>query len=254
FDPAPAFDPAPVLDPTPVAGPAGPSRAVTLVVHVNPADLAHGAGGDQPRLGALARSHLTTLLAGCGKVTVKPVIDPMAVTVSTSTVPPPGMRERVEFRNPTVAVPFSTRASNGRHVDLDHTIPLPDGPTTEPNLGPLDRRAHRWKTHTTCQLDQVRNGTFRWTTPARQVFWVTPYGTYAADPGTSPPTPQPPRTPAQQATDLINRARQAVQRAQKSTPTSQSGLSSQSGSSRQPERSAGVIPDTRARDKFPDLH
>lgn len=203
------------VKPTPGAAPVVTGREVSLFLHVNPADLDLGAGGAEIRLGHLVRTLLDQLIADAarnGTVIVKPVIDPMAVSVSESATPPASMAERIRHRNPTVVFPFSERASTSRHVDLDHTIPRPEGPTTEPNLGPLDRRAHRWKTHTTCRLVQIRNGTFTWHTPAGQTFTVTPHGTYRDDPGPDWPTPPSSRTAEQQTADLIARARQAFDR------------------------------------------
>lgn len=192
-------------------------REISLIVHVNPADLILGAGGDTPRLGPIVRTLLDQLMteaAHTGRLTVKPVLDPMAVAVSASDTPPDSMVERLRYRNPTVVFPYSDRASTGRYIDLDHTIPRPQGPTTEPNLGPLDRLTHRWKTHTTCRLVQVRPGTFTWHTPAGQTFTVTPHGTYPDDPGPDWPTPPPPRSPEQQAADLLASAQEALIRAQ----------------------------------------
>ncbi|MDO5682975.1 MAG: hypothetical protein Q4G46_09135 [Propionibacteriaceae bacterium] len=194
------------------------ARTASLVVHVHPADLAAGSGGEHPRLGLVVRSQLDELLAKTSKVTVRPVIDPMAVSISEFDTPPPAMRQRVILRNPTVVFPFSDRNSSGRWVDLDHTVPRPEGPTTEPNLGPLDRRSHRFKTHAGCRLEQVRNGVFRWMTPTGQIFWVTPHGTFSDDPGPGIPHVPPPRNPAQRMRDLLARAGQALQRAAEPDP------------------------------------
>ncbi|WP_425308994.1 hypothetical protein AADG42_09560 [Ammonicoccus fulvus] len=198
------------------SGKAPTGREVSLIVHVNPADLILGAGGETPRLGHLVQTLLDQLIveaARTGRLIVKPVLDPMAVSVSESDTPPGSMVERVQYRNPTVVFPYSDRASTGQFIDLDHTVPRPHGPTSEANLGPLDRLPHRWKTHTTCRLIQIRPGTFTWHTPAGQTFTVTPHGTYPDDPGPDWPTPPPPRSPEQQAADLLARARQAFIRA-----------------------------------------
>ncbi|WP_425310478.1 DUF222 domain-containing protein [Ammonicoccus fulvus] len=176
----------------PGAGRVPTGREVSLIVHVNPADLILGAGGETPRLGHLVQTLLDQLLAEAarsGRLIVKPVLDPMAVSVSESDTPPGSMVERVQYRNPTVVFPYSDRASTSQFIDMDHTVPRPHGPTTEANLGPLDRLPHRWKTHTTCRLTQIRPGTFIWHTPAGQTFTVTPHGTYPDDPGPDWPTP-----------------------------------------------------------------
>lgn len=203
------------------SGTAPSGREVTLVIHVNPADVIRGAGGEEARLGTMVRTLLDELIGDAsrnGRVRVKPFIDPMAVSVSDSETPPPTMAERVKFRSPSVAFPYSDRAATGRGVDIDHTIPRPHGPTTEPNLAPLDRRAHRAKTHAGFRTVQIRNGTLIWSTPAGQKFTVTPHGTYPNDPGPGVPTMPPYRPPAEQARDLINRARKAYDRAAQPEP------------------------------------
>lgn len=162
--------------------PATDGRELSLVVHVNPADLMTGAGGTCSVVGPIVRSQLDTLLAGAS-VTVKPVLDPWAVTVSESYTPSAAMTDRVKHRNPNVAFPYSNRSSDSRGVDLDHTAAWPEGPTTEPNLAPLDRCSHRAKTHAGFRLEQKVPGILHWHTPTGQQFWVTPHGTFAHDPG-----------------------------------------------------------------------
>jgi len=69
----------------------------------------------------------------------------------------------VTTRDHTCRFPGCTRPATG--CDLDHTVPHPDGPTNEDNLGALCRHHHRAK-HAGYHLEQTRPGHFTWTTPS----------------------------------------------------------------------------------------
>jgi hypothetical protein len=58
--------------------------------------------------------------------------------------------------------------------DLDHTIPHPDGPTCQCNLGPKCRRHHRVKQAPGWRVEQPEPGIMRWTTPSRRTHTTTP--------------------------------------------------------------------------------
>jgi hypothetical protein len=58
--------------------------------------------------------------------------------------------------------------------DLDHTIPYPDGPTCECNLGPKCRRHHRVKQAPGWRVEQLTPGVMRWTTPSGRTHITTP--------------------------------------------------------------------------------
>ena len=60
--------------------------------------------------------------------------------------------------NPACTVPAA-------RCDLDHLIPVPDGPTTGSNLGPKCRSDHRAKTHAGHVSDRIGPHTTQWTTP-----------------------------------------------------------------------------------------
>ena len=52
------------------------------------------------------------------------------------------------------------------HADLDHTIPYPDGPTDQCNLGPKCRRHHKAKQAPGWKVAQPEPGVIRWTLPS----------------------------------------------------------------------------------------
>jgi hypothetical protein len=51
------------------------------------------------------------------------------------------------------------------YADLDHTVPYPDGPTDQCNLGPKCRRHHRAKQAPGWRVEQPQPGVTRWTLP-----------------------------------------------------------------------------------------
>jgi hypothetical protein len=60
------------------------------------------------------------------------------------------------------------------YADLDHTIPHPDAPTDECNLGPKCRRHHRAKQAPGWRLEQPEPGVMRWTLPSGRTHTTTP--------------------------------------------------------------------------------
>jgi hypothetical protein len=60
------------------------------------------------------------------------------------------------------------------YADLDHTVPHPDGPTDECNLGPKCRRHHRAKQAPGWRLEQTEPGVMRWTLPSGRTHTTTP--------------------------------------------------------------------------------
>jgi Domain of unknown function (DUF222) len=60
------------------------------------------------------------------------------------------------------------------YCDQDHTIPYPDGPTDECNLGPKCRRHHRAKQAPGWRVEQPEPGTIRWTLPNGRTHVTNP--------------------------------------------------------------------------------
>ena len=60
------------------------------------------------------------------------------------------------------------------HADLDHTIPYPDGPTDECNIGPKCRHDHRVKQAPDWHVEQPEPGIFRWTLPSGRTHTTRP--------------------------------------------------------------------------------
>jgi len=68
--------------------------------------------------------------------------------------------------NPACTVPAA-------RCDMDHLVPVPEGPTTGVNLGPKCRSDHRAKTHAGHVSDRTGPHTTRWTTPTGHSYVTT---------------------------------------------------------------------------------
>ncbi|OYO08305.1 hypothetical protein CGZ98_17330 [Enemella evansiae] len=150
-----------------------------LILHVHQKDLANRRGGEGETLGPVTLQHLKELLAQCaGTVRVRPVIDLAAPVMVNTYRPSDELAQRVKLRDRYVMFPRSNRSAFGRGIDLDHTIPAPEGPTSSDNLGPLNRASHRARTHAGFRVEQPSPGVFHWKTPAGQEAWVSHHGTW----------------------------------------------------------------------------
>ncbi len=65
-------------------------------------------------------------------------------------------------------------AAQAVHADLDHTIPYPDGPTDQCNLGPRCRRHHKAKQAPDWKVEQPEPGVTRWTLPSGRTHTTRP--------------------------------------------------------------------------------
>ena len=73
------------------------------------------------------------------------------------------LRDLLRARTVTCDAPGCN--AQAAYCDQDHTIPYPDGPTDECNLGPKCRRHHRAKQAPGWCVEQPEPGTIRWTLP-----------------------------------------------------------------------------------------
>lgn len=169
-----------------------PRPEATLIVHVDRGDLGPGPGtdvagvaagvnggacadvagpvarvegpGGLDEIGTVLLDQLAVLLAH-HNVRVLPVLDLAADAVADSYDIPDRLRTQVAIRDGRSRFPFGTRRAAA--CDLDHTVPWaldgPSGQTRPSNLGCLDRRAHRAKTHGGWAVDQAKPGVFDWT-------------------------------------------------------------------------------------------
>jgi Domain of unknown function (DUF222) len=82
------------------------------------------------------------------------------------------LRDLIRARTATCTAP----ACNAQAVysDIDHTVPWPDGPTDQCNLGPACRTHHRVKQTPDWKVEQTEPGVFRWTLPSGRTRTTTP--------------------------------------------------------------------------------
>jgi len=82
------------------------------------------------------------------------------------------LRDLLRARTTTCDAPGCN--AQAAHCDQDHTIPYPDGPTDECNLGPKCRRHHRAKQAPGWRVEQPEPGTVRWTLPSGRTHTTHP--------------------------------------------------------------------------------
>jgi Domain of unknown function (DUF222) len=82
------------------------------------------------------------------------------------------LKDAVRARTTTCDAPGC--AAQALYCDLDHTLPYPDGPSCQCNLGPKCRRHHRAKQAPGWRVEQPEPGTVRWTLPNGRTHTTTP--------------------------------------------------------------------------------
>ncbi|RAS66076.1 uncharacterized protein DUF222 [Lentzea atacamensis] len=96
-----------------------------------------------------------------------------ALEFGTSTYRPPAkLRRFVWTRDRTCRFPGCMRPAY--KSDLDHTVPFPEGPTSEANLGPFCRHHHRVKHRTAWEVSQPEPGRFYFRSPAGKTYQREP--------------------------------------------------------------------------------
>ncbi|HSL09358.1 MAG TPA: DUF222 domain-containing protein [Pseudonocardiaceae bacterium] len=107
----------------------------------------------------------------------------------TTYTPPTGLADFVRARD--LRCRFPTCGQPAATADLDHTVPYPDGATSEHNLHASCRRHHRLKTHDPgWDVDQQPDGRITWTTPTGHTHTSHSHD-YRPDPHPPPDDPPP---------------------------------------------------------------
>ncbi|MPZ66564.1 MAG: DUF222 domain-containing protein [Pseudonocardiaceae bacterium] len=103
----------------------------------------------------------------------------------TTYTPPAGLADHVRARDLYCRSPICRQRA--ATADLDHTIPYPDGPTSEFNLYAGCRHDHLAKTHAPgWHVEQHPDATITWTTPTGHTYTSRPHD-YRPEPGPDPP-------------------------------------------------------------------
>jgi hypothetical protein len=87
-------------------------------------------------------------------------------------VPSRKLRHLVQARTATCDAPGCQNPAAS--ADLDHTVPWPDGPTSQANLAPRCRTHHRAKQAPDWTVEQLAPGVTRWTLPSGRSHVTTP--------------------------------------------------------------------------------
>ena len=87
-------------------------------------------------------------------------------------VPSRKLRHLVRARTATCDAPGC--GNPAASADLDHTVPWPEGPTSQANLAPRCRRHHRAKQGPDWTVEQLAPGVTRWTLPSGRIHVTTP--------------------------------------------------------------------------------
>jgi hypothetical protein len=168
--------------------------AAVLHVHTDRASLAAGTGSAVVEgIGPITLQQAREWL-GHRRVTIAPVLDPLAVP-ATPAYPFTGrLREALHQLNTRDVFPWAV--NTGRGKDVDHAQPYQWHDTGPPQTGihnaaPMTRFHHRLKTFANWRISVLEPGTHLWRSPHGYTWLVDPTGT----------RPLPPA-----AADLIERA------------------------------------------------
>ncbi|HEY0889720.1 MAG TPA: HNH endonuclease signature motif containing protein, partial [Nocardioides sp.] len=154
-------------------------RRRQLVLHVSLTDTAlHGCGDGIATLATptgrpLGPVTVEQVQQWCAtpdaEITVKPVIDLLALLTSTGYQPSTTLREQTVALHRTCVFPHCDRPAHS--LDLDHIHPhATGGATASDNLAPLCRRHHRTKTHTAWTYTRLGPAEHLWTSPHGHQF------------------------------------------------------------------------------------
>ena len=154
------------------------TRWCVTVIGEDRTAIAHGcARGQHPWDGKpappRAAAQLARLLGGLG-VTLAPIATDSGDAQQREPGYRPSRRLQHLVRARTATCPAPGCGASAHRADIDHTIPWPDGPTAEGNLGPPCRHHHRTKQAPGWNLEQPEPGVFRWTTPSGRGYETRP--------------------------------------------------------------------------------
>lgn len=164
------------------SGAAAPAPRQKAVVYVHLHESALLAGQGVARAESFGPVLLTRLvdLLGHAHVELKPVIDLNTGASINGYEHPTAMRERAHLRVAGDVFPYA--ASLSRRLDADHPVPYdpggPPGQTGDHNIAPLNRHAHRAKTHVGHRVEQLGLSSYLWTSPHGLQHLVCPEGTF----------------------------------------------------------------------------
>ncbi len=132
-------------------------------------------------IGAVTEAWVRDVLGPRAKITHRPVLDLAGQAPVDSWEIPDRHRRAVRLMTPADTFPFATatvnRIDGWSTMQVDHTVPYPDGPSVIGNYGPLTTTHHRIKTHGDWDVAQPFPGIYLWRDPHGVIYLVDHTGT-----------------------------------------------------------------------------
>ena len=132
-------------------------------------------------VGAVTEAWVRDVLGPRARITHRPVIDLAGQAPVDAWEVPDRHRRAVRMMTPADTFPFAAATVNQTDgwssMQIDHTVPYPDGPSAIGNYGPLTTAHHRIKTHGNWDVAQPFPGIYLWRDPYGAVYLVDHTGT-----------------------------------------------------------------------------
>jgi hypothetical protein len=132
-------------------------------------------------VGAVTEAWVRDVLGPRAKITHRPVLDLAGQAPVDAWEIPERHRRAVRLMTPADTFPFATatlnRTDGWTGMQIDHTVPYPDGPTAIGNYGPLTTAHHQLKTHGSWSVAQPFPGIYLWRDPHGTVYLIDHTGT-----------------------------------------------------------------------------
>jgi hypothetical protein len=132
-------------------------------------------------IGAVTEAWVRDVLGPRARITHRPVLDIAGQAPVDAWEIPDRHRRAVRLMTPADTFPFATATVNQidgwSGMQIDHTVPYPDGPSAIGNYGPLTTAHHNLKTHGEWDVAQPFPGIHLWRDPHGAVYLVDHTGT-----------------------------------------------------------------------------
>jgi hypothetical protein len=125
-------------------------------------------------VGAVTEAWVRDLLGPRATITHRPVLDLTGQAPVDCWEIPDRHRRAVRLMTPADTFPFATvnQTDGWSGMQIDHTVPYPDGPSAIGNYGPLTGPHHNLKTHGNWDVEQPFPGIYLWRDPHDTLYLV----------------------------------------------------------------------------------
>ena len=132
-------------------------------------------------IGAVTEAYVRDVFGPCARITHRPVLNLAGQAPVDAWEIPDRHRRAVRLMTPADTFPFATATVNQTDgwssMQVDHTIPYPDGPSAIGNYGPMTTQHHMVKTHGNWEVAQPFPGIYLWRDPHGAIYLVDHTGT-----------------------------------------------------------------------------